>query len=258
MQRQHPHGVRGVEPSEAADSIVYQALRDTRNAKEAYQRAHAEARLEFLKARRATPAEHPMRTHDATGPGPSLFQRKGRVAGRNSSVRSDTHYSFRPSSTATASTAYRSNQVIRRHRTVGPCASRLAVSASSALCDLESGAARGRARGAARADAAADRRRRGGPTLQHHLRYYHCHHGRRHQEPPPSPPSCHVAGTSRPVEPSLRGPSGAHDRRAHPSNMAMPTRAGTAPSLVGPTPDAHQMSWKPLSPTKGKSRAYLL
>ena len=122
MQRQHPHGVRGVEPSEAADSIVYQALRDTRNAKEAYQRAHAEARLEFLKARRATPAEHPMRTHDATGPGPSLFQRKGRVAGRNSSVRSDTHYSFRPSSTATASTAYRSNQVIRRHRTVRPCA----------------------------------------------------------------------------------------------------------------------------------------
>ena len=123
MQRQHPHGVRGVEPSEAADSIVYQALRDTRNAKEAYQRAHAEARLEFLKARRATPAEHPMRTHDATGPGPSLFQRKGRVAGRNSSVLSDTHYSFRPSSTATGSTAYRSNQVPRRHPTARPCVS---------------------------------------------------------------------------------------------------------------------------------------
>ena len=56
-----------------------------------------------------------------------------------------------------------------------------------------------------------------------------------------------------PVEPSAYS----HDRRAHPSNLSMPHRGGTAPTLIGPVPEAHKMTWQPPSPTKSPSRSFL-
>ena len=46
-------------------------------------------------------------------------------------------------------------------------------------------------------------------------------------------------------------------RRMHPSNLAIPHRGGTAPTLVGPIPDSHASSWQPPSPQKSPSRQYM-
>ena len=43
----------------------------------------------------------------------------------------------------------------------------------------------------------------------------------------------------------------------HPSNLSLPRGAGTAPTLVGPVPDAHKVEWKPPSPTRSPSKMYL-
>ena len=48
-----------------------------------------------------------------------------------------------------------------------------------------------------------------------------------------------------------------HDRRAHPSNISIPHCGGTAPTLIGPIPDAHASSWQPPSPTKARSSSFL-
>ena len=72
-----------------------------------------------------------------------------------------------------------------------------------------------------------------------------------------------ISGVALPVQPTGWASSAyAHDRRAHPSNLSMPHsgvdvraahRGGTAPTLIGPIPDAHQSSWQPPSPTRAAS-----
>ena len=62
---------------------------------------------------------------------------------------------------------------------------------------------------------------------------------------------------TKPSNPSLYEMPTLHDRRAHPSNLSLPHRSGTAPTLIGPIPDAHVGSWQPPSPTKSPSKSYL-
>lgn len=64
-----------------------------------------------------------------------------------------------------------------------------------------------------------------------------------------------ISGVRPPLCPSI--PPRDISRRAHESNFAMPLRVGTAPTLVGPIPDAHRPLWKPPSPQKSPSAAYL-
>lgn len=70
-----------------------------------------------------------------------------------------------------------------------------------------------------------------------------------------------ISGIRTPVAPSqpdrrpLDDPT--FDRRLHPSNMSLPRRSGTAPTLIGPIPDAHTSSWKPTSPTRAPSKRFL-
>jgi len=71
-----------------------------------------------------------------------------------------------------------------------------------------------------------------------------------------------ISGVALPVRPTAADTTlYEHDRRAHPSNVAVPhtgemaasRRGFTAPTLIGPVPDAHQSSWQPPSPTRGGS-----
>jgi len=67
-----------------------------------------------------------------------------------------------------------------------------------------------------------------------------------------------ITGVTLPIQPLGTDPSAyAHDRRAHPSNISMPHRGGTAPTLIGPIPDAHMPSWQPPSPQKSPSKQYM-
>ena len=67
-----------------------------------------------------------------------------------------------------------------------------------------------------------------------------------------------ISGVSLPIQPAGIDPSAyVHDRRAHPSNISMPHRGGTAPTLIGPIPDAHKPSWQPPSPQKSPSKQYM-
>ena len=66
-----------------------------------------------------------------------------------------------------------------------------------------------------------------------------------------------ITGARLAVEPSAIDRGVLHDRRSHPSNHSMPHRGGTAPTLVGPIPDAHKVSWKPPSPSKTGSQQYM-
>ena len=82
-----------------------------------------------------------------------------------------------------------------------------------------------------------------------------------------------ISGVALPVPPTaaapgsaLGGGAAAYDRRAHPSNLSMPHsgtdmrpahRGGTAPTLIGPIPDAHKSSWQPPSPSKSPSKQYM-
>jgi len=67
-----------------------------------------------------------------------------------------------------------------------------------------------------------------------------------------------ISGITLPVPPSGNEPSPyQRDRRAHPSNLSIPHRGGTAPTLIGPIPDAHKPSWQPPSPTKAASKSYM-
>jgi hypothetical protein len=196
MQRQHPNGVLGVE-GYSADSVVYQRASGARTAKESSRAAHAEARLAYLQERRKTPLPYAMLAHHSTHFDSPLFQRKGRVSGCATGHASSQHYELRPSSTATANTAFRSNQELN-------LGERPATRAQK-LLDMSAG-------------------------------------GRRHDI---------ISGIRLPVQPSHVADA-VHDRRAHPSNMAMPARMGTAPTLIGPIPDSHKTEWKPPSPKKGR------
>jgi len=66
-----------------------------------------------------------------------------------------------------------------------------------------------------------------------------------------------ISGSQAPIVPA--GAPSAHfmDRRAHPSNLSMPKSAGTNATLVGPIPDAHRSEWKPSSPNRSPSKAYM-
>lgn len=66
-----------------------------------------------------------------------------------------------------------------------------------------------------------------------------------------------ITGVTLSVIPGRGAADGIVDRRAHPSNISLPKRGGTAPTLVGPIPDAHMVSWKPPSPNKNASKQYL-
>jgi len=66
-----------------------------------------------------------------------------------------------------------------------------------------------------------------------------------------------ISGAQATLMPAAGAPSAAFvDRRAHPSNLSMPKRAGTSSTLIGPIPDAHKSQWKPPSPVKSPSKAY--
>ena len=80
-----------------------------------------------------------------------------------------------------------------------------------------------------------------------------------------------ISGVALPVRPTATDSTMfEHDRRAHPSNLAVPhegvfggystaarTRGFTAPTLSGPIPDAHQSMWQPPSPTRAGSKVYM-
>ncbi|KOO26438.1 hypothetical protein Ctob_004641 [Chrysochromulina tobinii] len=80
-----------------------------------------------------------------------------------------------------------------------------------------------------------------------------------------------ISGVALPVRPTAADSTMfEHDRRAHPSNLAVPhegvfggfsttarTRGFTAPTLSGPIPDAHQSTWQPPSPTRAGSKVYM-
>ena len=67
-----------------------------------------------------------------------------------------------------------------------------------------------------------------------------------------------ISGASLTVKPSISlYEAPVHDRKAHPSNLSLPHRGGTAPTLIGPIPDAHVSSWQPPSPSKSPSKSYL-
>jgi len=73
-----------------------------------------------------------------------------------------------------------------------------------------------------------------------------------------------ISGVALPVRPTAADSTQfQHDRRAHPSNLAVPHtgdimhRGGTAPTLIGPIPDAHQSSWQPPSPSKAGTNTYM-
>jgi len=65
-----------------------------------------------------------------------------------------------------------------------------------------------------------------------------------------------ISGVPLAAKPTAAPPSGI-DRRAHPSNLSLPLRAGTAPTLVGPIPNAHTQHWQPASPQKSPSKRYM-
>lgn len=67
-----------------------------------------------------------------------------------------------------------------------------------------------------------------------------------------------ITGVQRTTLPTSTVECGRMDRRAHPSNNAIPQHTGMAPTLVGPTPDAHMDMWKPPSSQRSPSKAYLL
>ena len=63
-----------------------------------------------------------------------------------------------------------------------------------------------------------------------------------------------------PSAPDTRPMDAMSDRRFHPSNVSMPRRSGTAPTLIGPIPDSHVSSWKPNrshSPTRSPTKNFL-
>ena len=78
-----------------------------------------------------------------------------------------------------------------------------------------------------------------------------------------------ISGVALPIQPGVPAnveSAGAWDRRAHPSNLSMPhsgvgmgpaNRGGTAPTLIGPIPDAHASLWKPTSPSKSPSKQFM-
>lgn len=69
-----------------------------------------------------------------------------------------------------------------------------------------------------------------------------------------------ISGVRTPVAPSRpdRQPDDElTDRALHPSNLAMPRRVGTAPTLIGPIPDGHASVWKPASPPRSPSKKFL-
>lgn len=202
MQRQHPHGVLGVE-GYSADSVIYERAYGARTAKETSRATHAEARLGYLEERRKTPLPYAMLAHHSTHLDSPIFQRKGRVRGCTAGHMSSRHYELRPSAATTANTAFRSNQEVNlAERPAGR---------TQNLLDVLSG-------------------------------------GRRHDI---------ISGHRMPLEPTSV-PHNAFDRRAHPSNMAMPARSGTAPTLVGPIPDSHQTVWRPPSPKKGRGTNFYM
>ena len=64
-----------------------------------------------------------------------------------------------------------------------------------------------------------------------------------------------ISNHRKPLRPTI---GEAHaTRMMHPSNLSLPRGAGTAPTLVGPVPDAHKVEWKPPSPTRSPSKMYL-
>ena len=67
-----------------------------------------------------------------------------------------------------------------------------------------------------------------------------------------------ISGVRTPVAPSRPDYSVQDeltDRALHPSNLSLPRRAGTAPTLTGPIPD--RPAWKPSSPPKSPSKNFL-
>ena len=164
--------------------------------------------MAYLQERRTTPLPYAMLAHHSTHFDSPLFQRKGRVNGCAAGHTSSRHYELRPSSTSTASTAFRSNQELNaRDGGEGP------ATRTQKLLDIGAG-------------------------------------GRRHDI---------ISGVRLPCEPSHVADAGAPDRRAHPSNMAMPRTMGTGMTLIGPIPDAHKAEWKPPSPKKGRgTTSYML
>ena len=66
-----------------------------------------------------------------------------------------------------------------------------------------------------------------------------------------------ISGVEATVKPAGAPTSHFVDRRAHPSNLAMPRSTGHGNTLVGPIPEAHKSEWKPPSPNKSPSNAYM-
>lgn len=68
-----------------------------------------------------------------------------------------------------------------------------------------------------------------------------------------------ISGCGLAIKPTVsRTEETRSDRRAHPSNLSMPQRGGTAPTLIGPEPASHRVTWKPASPAKSPSKRFLL
>ncbi|KAL3898843.1 MAG: hypothetical protein SGPRY_012761 [Prymnesium sp.] len=67
-----------------------------------------------------------------------------------------------------------------------------------------------------------------------------------------------ISGVTSTFKPTRVESPDAINRRAHPSNIAMPKQYGTSSTLVGPTPDAHQSFWKASSQApRVESNSYL-
>eukprot|EP00316_Scyphosphaera_apsteinii_P012108 CAMPEP_0119318604 /NCGR_PEP_ID=MMETSP1333-20130426/46930_1 /TAXON_ID=418940 /ORGANISM="Scyphosphaera apsteinii, Strain RCC1455" /LENGTH=410 /DNA_ID=CAMNT_0007324823 /DNA_START=44 /DNA_END=1276 /DNA_ORIENTATION=- len=66
-----------------------------------------------------------------------------------------------------------------------------------------------------------------------------------------------VTGCQLPTRPSDQADPSKIDRRAHESNVSLPKRLGTAPTLIGPIPDEHELRWQPACRSKNPSQVYL-
>jgi hypothetical protein len=220
MQQRFPNGVLGLEGPGCADSVIYESDRMRRESQAVKRDEGARARFENIASKRDSKLDYRLVTHDSynTSSDP-LFPRK---ASSSLGLRGDPTASTDPYGTF-------------EMRPAGGRVQENAFRSNQERPLREASAARA---GALHASGTR------GKTYDI------------------------ISGVALPMQPSMpRGmESAAFDRRAHPSNMSMPHAGGdmraahrgaTAPTLIGPIPDAHAPSWQPASPIKSTSKGFM-
>ena len=218
MQQRYPNGVLGLEGPGCPDSVIYEQDRRTREGDKMVSSDVARRRFDNISARRDSQLDYKLLTHDhANSAKEALFPRK---------APSSLGLRGAPTSTADPMGTFEMRPAGSRVQENGFRSNQekpMRQPSASRAGALHSAGTRGK-----------------GYDI--------------------------ISGASLPVQPGAAPPMHyPHDRRAHPSNLSMPHsgvdmraahRGGTAPTLIGPIPDAHMPSWQPASPVKSPTRRY--